>query len=95
MPFGFRAGLSAEYKDATNFVGYPELVGKDRGLEVINAACPGETTASFLDVTAQSNGCENRPRVGLRVPRHLPAPCRLRRARPAAAAVRAGDAAAQ
>lgn len=60
LPFGFRGGLSAEYKNASNFVGYPELVGKDRGLEVINATCPGETTASFLDVTAQSNGCENR-----------------------------------
>jgi lysophospholipase L1-like esterase len=28
---------------------------------VLNASCPGETTASFLDATAQSNGCENRP----------------------------------
>jgi lysophospholipase L1-like esterase len=64
VPFGFRAGLSAQYKDATNFVGYPELVGRDLGLEVINAACPGETTASFLDVTAQSNGCENLPGSG-------------------------------
>jgi len=60
VPFGFRGGLSTEYRDATNFVGYPELVGKDLGLDVINATCPGETTASFLDVTAQSNGCENR-----------------------------------
>ena len=61
VPFGFRAGLSSEYQDATNFVGYPELVGKDRGLNVINATCPGETTASFLDVTAHSNGCEDLP----------------------------------
>jgi len=61
IPFGFRGNLSTEYQDATNFVGYPELVGKDRGLDVINAACPGETTASFLDATADSNGCENRP----------------------------------
>jgi lysophospholipase L1-like esterase len=61
VPFGFRAGMSTEYQDATNFVGYPELVGKDLGLEVINATCPGETTASFLDATAPSNGCENRP----------------------------------
>jgi lysophospholipase L1-like esterase len=59
VPFGFRGGLSTEYQDATNFVGYPELVGKDLGFDVINATCPGETTASFLDVTAQSNGCEN------------------------------------
>jgi lysophospholipase L1-like esterase len=26
---------------------------------VVNASCPGETTASFSDVTAQSNGCEH------------------------------------
>lgn len=61
VPFGFRPRLSTEYQDATNFVGYPELVGKDLGLEVINATCPGETTASFMDVTAQSTGCEDMP----------------------------------
>ena len=60
VPFGFQGGLLAEYRDASNFVGYPELVGRDLGLDVVNATCPGETTASFLDVTAQSNGCENR-----------------------------------
>jgi lysophospholipase L1-like esterase len=59
VPFGFRAGEPDEYGDAGNFVGYPELVGEELGLEVINAACPGETTASFLDPFAQSNGCEN------------------------------------
>jgi lysophospholipase L1-like esterase len=61
VPFGFRGGLSTEYRDPTLFVGYPELVAKDLGLEDVNATCPGETTASFLDPTAQSNGCENRP----------------------------------
>jgi lysophospholipase L1-like esterase len=61
VPFGFRGGLSNEYRDPTNFVGYPEMVGDDLGLDVVNATCPGETTASFLDVTAQSNGCENVP----------------------------------
>jgi lysophospholipase L1-like esterase len=59
VPFGFRAG--ADFSRAAGFVGYPELVGKQRGLRVINAACPGETTASFLDETAPSNGCENSP----------------------------------
>jgi lysophospholipase L1-like esterase len=62
VAFGFRGNLSTDYHDATNFVGYPELVAKDLGLEVVNASCPGETTASFLDATADSNGCENRPR---------------------------------
>jgi lysophospholipase L1-like esterase len=60
VPFGYRgrpAGI--DYSRATNFTGYPELVGKKLGLDVVNATCPGETTASFSDVTAQSNGCEN------------------------------------
>ncbi len=59
VPFGFRSAAVAEFPHAENFVGYPELVGEDLHLHVINASCPGETTASFLDVTAQSNGCEN------------------------------------
>jgi lysophospholipase L1-like esterase len=59
VPFGYRGGATAEFSDADNFVGYPEMVAEDLGLEVINASCPGETTASFVDTTAQSNGCEN------------------------------------
>jgi lysophospholipase L1-like esterase len=59
VPFGYRGGATAEFSDAENFVGYPELVGEELGLEVLNASCPGETTASFLDATAQSNGCDN------------------------------------
>lgn len=59
VPFGYRGGATAEFPDADNFVGYPELVGEELGLEVLNASCPGETTASFLDASAQSNGCEN------------------------------------
>ena len=60
MPFGFRGGATnTEYQDPANFHGYPATVGDELGLDVLNAACPGETTASFLDVTAQSNGCEN------------------------------------
>ncbi len=59
VPFGYRGGATAEFPDADNFVGYPELVGEELGLEVLNASCPGETTASFLDASAQSNGCQN------------------------------------
>lgn len=59
VPFGFRGSAIAEFSDPDNFVGYPELVGDDLGLEVVNASCPGETTASFLDANAQSNGCQN------------------------------------
>jgi lysophospholipase L1-like esterase len=64
VPFGFRGGPVSEFSDADNFVGYPELVGEELGLEVVNASCPGETTASFMDTKAQSNGCDNSPQSG-------------------------------
>ena len=64
VPFGFRGSAVSEFSDASNFVGYPELVGEELGLDVVNAACPGETTASFLDLTAPSNGCDNSPQSG-------------------------------
>jgi len=64
VPFGYRGGTPAEFSDAANFVGYPELVAEDLGLDVINASCPGETTASLIDVTAQSNGCGNGSQSG-------------------------------
>jgi lysophospholipase L1-like esterase len=60
VPFGYRGQpAGTDYSLATNFTGYPELVGEKLGLDVVNASCPGETTASFSDVTVQSNGCEN------------------------------------
>jgi lysophospholipase L1-like esterase len=59
VPFGYRGGATAEFPDPDNFIGYPELVAEELDLELLNASCPGETTASFLDASAQSNGCEN------------------------------------
>jgi lysophospholipase L1-like esterase len=50
---------SPRYGDATSFVAYPELVGAALGLKVVNAACPGETSASLIDPSAPSLGCEN------------------------------------
>jgi lysophospholipase L1-like esterase len=47
------------YADASSFVAYPELLGKELHLTVVNAACSGETSASLIDAAAQSNGCEN------------------------------------
>jgi lysophospholipase L1-like esterase len=57
------------YGDASSFVAYPELLGKELHLRVANAACSGETSSSLIDATAQSNGCENsvqNPSVGYR-----------------------------
>lgn len=47
------------YANAASFVNYPQELGAVRGLKVTNAACPGETSASLIDPSAQSNGCEN------------------------------------
>jgi lysophospholipase L1-like esterase len=60
VPFGFAGNLPPQaYLDPRAFVGYPELVAGRLGLELLNASCPGETTDSFIDAEAQSNGCEN------------------------------------
>ena len=47
------------YPDASSFVAYPQVLGSELHLTVANAACPGETSSSMIDPTAQSNGCEN------------------------------------
>ncbi len=72
VPFGFRGGAPSAFSDAKNFVGYPELVAEDLGLDVLNASCPGETAASFVDASAQSNGCENAPNSTVGYRSHFP-----------------------
>jgi lysophospholipase L1-like esterase len=62
VPFGYREQNSIpapNFSKPRTFVGYPEDVAANLGLTLANAACPGETTASFLNTKAQSNGCEN------------------------------------
>ena len=60
------------YADASSFVGYPELVGSALHLNVVNAACSGETSASLVNATAPSNGCENAPNGGAGYRTHFP-----------------------
>ena len=60
--FGFREATNnptPDYTNAANFAGYPEDIAAALGLNLTNAACPGETTSSLIDKTAESNGCEN------------------------------------
>ena len=52
------------YADASSFVAYPEMLGSELHLTVANAACPGETSSSLIDPTAQSNRCETAPGGG-------------------------------
>lgn len=62
VAFGYREPTTVpapDYHDAADFIGYPEDLGTDLHLHVTNAACPGETSSSFIDASAQSNGCEN------------------------------------
>lgn len=61
VPFGFRESANLptpDYSKPTTFVGFPEDVAADERLRVTNAACPGETTTSFITGTPPSNGCE-------------------------------------
>jgi lysophospholipase L1-like esterase len=50
-----------QYKNASNFLGYPELLGQELRLTVANASCPGETSTSLINPSGPSNGCENGP----------------------------------
>jgi lysophospholipase L1-like esterase len=47
------------YKNASSFIGYPEMVGAALRLRVTNSACAGETSSSFINTFAPSNGCTN------------------------------------
>jgi lysophospholipase L1-like esterase len=67
VTFGFEEQQvvpAPNYADASSFVAFPEMLGSELHLTVANAACPGETSSSFIDPTAQSNGCENAPGGG-------------------------------
>ena len=67
VPFGYEEQQvvpAPNYADASSFIGYPEDLGSELRLTVANAACPGETSSSFINPSAQSNGCENRPGGG-------------------------------
>jgi lysophospholipase L1-like esterase len=64
VAFGYvppQAVPAPNYFDPSSFVGYPEDAAQALHLQVSNASCPGETTASFFVPGAQSNGCENSP----------------------------------
>ena len=46
---------------AGDFVGYPETTASDAGLALSNAACPGETSGSFINPFQPDNGCHSSP----------------------------------
>lgn len=57
IPFGYIAQAGFEYLNAQNFVGYPDWASIGLSLSEANAACPGETTGSFLSTQAPDAGC--------------------------------------
>lgn len=45
------------FADADNFVAYPSYVGAALRLQTVDAACPGESTASMITLGAPDAGC--------------------------------------
>jgi lysophospholipase L1-like esterase len=76
IPFGFDPTLFATSIPAPDaFFGYPELLTNPNAKKLLNAACPGETSASFLVLGAPDNGCNGpgpqgqppfKPSIGLK-----------------------------
>jgi lysophospholipase L1-like esterase len=57
LPFGYISQAAFEYFNPQNFVGYPDWTGLALTLDLANAACPGETTGSFLSSNQPDDGC--------------------------------------
>jgi lysophospholipase L1-like esterase len=49
----------ANYLNAANFVGYPEMVARELELNDVNASCSGEATGRFISLASTNdNGCK-------------------------------------
>jgi lysophospholipase L1-like esterase len=62
VTFGFQEAAvtpAPDYLRQASFLGYPEQMGAELHLKVTNLACPGETSASLINASAPSLGCEN------------------------------------
>ena len=55
--FGFINNAGFEYVNPANFIGFPDYAARALRLTNFNAACPGETSGSFLSASAPDNGC--------------------------------------
>lgn len=49
VAFGYSPLL--DHTQATNFIGYPDIVAQRLGLRLTNPSCPGETSGGFLSTT--------------------------------------------
>src|SRR4029079_6372331 len=59
VAFGFMPMPGFEAVNASNFVGFPDFVGRALRRTRITAACPGEASGSFLDTAAEDSGCRD------------------------------------
>lgn len=59
VAFGYQDGSKQNPNDINQFVGYPEVIGRQLHLSVANASCSGETSSSMINASAPSDGCEN------------------------------------
>ena len=57
VAFSYIASAGYGYVNPDNFVGFPLYLDRVLGLDPVDAACPGETTGSFLSATAPDLGC--------------------------------------
>jgi lysophospholipase L1-like esterase len=53
-----------DYAHASSFTGFPEQLASRLHLKLHNAACPGETSGSLLNLSSQSYACETVPPSG-------------------------------
>jgi lysophospholipase L1-like esterase len=56
VTFGFTP-LRVPPKPPAFFVGFPQFLAEIVDTPVVNAACPGQTSSSFLDLGGTDNGC--------------------------------------
>lgn len=57
VAFGYITQAGFEYVNPANFVPYADYVALELRLDEVDAACPGETTSSFLSFSGADNGC--------------------------------------
>jgi lysophospholipase L1-like esterase len=63
IPFGMDITKLPPYASQlpkpTDFVGYPEVIAQTEHVTLLNPSCPGESSASFLNVNMPDYGCNS------------------------------------
>lgn len=57
VAFGYSPLLDPS--NASNFIGYPDIVAKRLNVEDVNVACSGEATGGFISATGLDNSCRD------------------------------------